>query len=149
MLDALQTLADNGLSVDTQNTILAEIIEGDDFEDSDDKLAAVALLWYRENEGTCDPSDSKHIRDETVEVGGNEYRILTDDEADAAHEEYLEQLLDEEGMVPGADGPYFDREAWKRDAKMDGRGHSLSHYDGDENEYRADDGEWYYLYRQN
>jgi hypothetical protein len=149
MFDALQTLADNGLSVDTQNTILAEIIEGDDFEDDDDKRCAVALLWYRENERKCHPSDCKLLHGETVEVGGNEYLVLTNDEADSALDEYLEQLLDEEGMVPGADGPYFDREAWKRDAKMDGRGHFLAGYDGDEQEYCVKDGEWYYLYRQN
>ena len=28
----------------------------------------------------------------------------------------------------------FDEEMWKRDARMDGRGHSLSSYDGNEEE---------------
>lgn len=147
MFDALQTLADNGLAVATQNTILAEIIEGDDFEDDDDKRCAVALLWYRENEGKCHPSDCKHVRDETVEVGGNEYRVLTNDEADTDFDDYLEGMLDDTGVVPGADGAYFDREAWKRDTSMDGRG-CLADYDGDEQEYCAGD-EWYYLYRMN
>ena len=40
--------------------------------------------------------------------------------------------------------PYFDREAWKRDARMDGRGHCLGSYDG--GEYEVGD---YLVYRIN
>jgi hypothetical protein len=29
---------------------------------------------------------------------------------------------------------YFDDTAWKRDARMDGRGHAISRYDGNEND---------------
>lgn len=43
---------------------------------------------------------------------------------------------------------YFDDEKWKQDARYDGRGHSLSHYDGEEN-YEEVDRETYYIYRQN
>lgn len=148
MLDALQTLADDGLTIDAQNAVLNNIIECAGFENEDDERCVVALLWYRENKGKCEPSDCEHSRDETVRIGGAEYRVLTNDEADAAFNEYLEGLLDDEGIVPGANGPYFNREAWKNDAAMDGRG-DLAGYDGDEHEYCASNGEWYYLYRQN
>ena len=43
---------------------------------------------------------------------------------------------------------YFDDEAWKRDAKFDGRGHSLSSYDGNEYEENVK-GETFYIYRTN
>jgi len=43
---------------------------------------------------------------------------------------------------------YFDEDAWKYDAKMDGRGHSLASYDGNENEETVND-ETYYIYRIN
>lgn len=146
MFDALQTLADNGLTIDTQNIVLAEMIEGDNFEHDADKRCAIALLWYRENEGKCCLSDCKPLWEETVEVGGNDYMVLTNDEADTAFDAYLEGMLDDKGVVPGANEPYFDRKAWKRDASINGRG-GLSGWDGEEQEYCADDGEWYYLYR--
>jgi hypothetical protein len=43
---------------------------------------------------------------------------------------------------------YFDDEAWKRDARHDGRGHSLSSYDSAENEEQFN-GKWFYIYRLN
>ena len=39
-------------------------------------------------------------------------------------------------------------DAWKRDARMDGRGHSLSSYDGHENEETVE-GTTFYIYRIN
>ena len=42
----------------------------------------------------------------------------------------------------------FDREMWIRDAKVDGRGHSLSPYDFEENEEKNGD-TWFYIYRTN
>lgn len=68
------------------------------------------------------------------EVNDGEYLVLTEDEAETAHEEALEQWLDEI-VTPELDenvAKYFDREAWKRDARLDGRGHALSQYDGEE-----------------
>ena len=43
---------------------------------------------------------------------------------------------------------YFDEEAWKRDARIDGRGHAISRYDGNEEEVKIND-TYYYNYRQN
>jgi hypothetical protein len=142
MMPALQTLVDNGLTDSALDTILADLIENDGFEDDDDNRCCVALAWYRENEGKADPDTCSIWRDNRVEVDGAEYWVLTDAEADDAFNDYLESCLDD-GCVEGADGPYFDREAWKKDASMDGRG-CLSGVDGEEGE----EGD-YFLYRTN
>ena len=77
-----------------------------------------------------------------------EWWVLTDEEADAAWDEDLDKYIDDAMEIPEAIKPYFDEEKWKRDAKMDGRGHSLGRYDGEENEEKID-GVWYYIYRVN
>ena len=99
-----------------------------------------AYNCFQENDGSAKmPQD----RRESVPCNGGEYLVLTDAEADKAWNESLENYLDE--CYPGSDSPYFNREAWKRDARMDGRGHSLSPYDGVEIELEGD----LYAYRTN
>lgn len=101
-------------------------------------------------------TDEETISDEghdtyTLESEPGEYLVLTDDEANTAWDESLDQYLDDCVLseVPAVAQQYFDRDAWKRDAKIsDGRGHSLSSYDGEEHEEKID-GEWYYIYRTN
>jgi len=83
----------------------------------------------------------------TYSAGGNEYMILTDDEANEKWDDSLENYIDECLEIPKSMINYFDRDAWKRDAHMDGRGHSLSSYDGEENEEKVN-GTVYFLYRQ-
>ena len=105
----------------------------------------------------CDEGDiSKENFDrygvDVFSVGREEYCVGTDDEADVAWlaslESYIEECIEPELNFDklGSLGDYvkFDREMWLRDAKMDGRGHSLSSYDGEENEQ---DG--FYIYRTN
>lgn len=96
------------------------------------------------------------IQDRTKprQTDDGEYLVLTDDEADQKWDESLESYLDE--CVEGADSRYFDREKWKEDAKIDGRGHSLSGYDGTEHEVTVEfgdegeeDEETFYIFRQN
>jgi len=79
-----------------------------------------------------------------------EYLVLNEDDADTAWDESLESYIDECILpeMPDHIRTYFDFEGWKRDAKMDGRGHSLSGYDGEEHEEDVD-GETYYIYRVN
>lgn len=88
----------------------------------------------------------------------NDYLVLTDEEADEKWEESLDSYI-EECITPEIDKiaegqgnlQYyisFDEEKWKRDARMDGRGHSLSSYDGNENEETVN-GQTFYIYRQN
>ena len=86
----------------------------------------------------------------TYEYGREEYFVVTDDEADELWEEYLDNYI-EEVILPEINKHYrnyFDNESWKKDARMDGRGHSLSSYDG--YEYSEEiNGETYYIYRIN
>ncbi len=87
-----------------------------------------------------------------------DYMVLTDAEADVKWEESLDSYIDEcitpeiDKLSEGAGNlSYyitFDEETWKRDARMDGRGHSLSSYDGNENEETVE-GETFYIYRTN
>lgn len=82
-------------------------------------------------------------------VQGTDYLFGTDsdmdDEWDASLDSYLEECVYPE--LSGNLAQYFDDEAWKSDARMDGRGHSLNSYDGGEIEYEHN-GTYYYAYRQ-
>ena len=67
-----------------------------------------------------------------LSYGRQKYAVGTEEEADEAWDqadEAWDQALD---SMPENLRPYFDREAWKRDARIDGRGHSLASYDGNE-----------------
>ena len=77
-----------------------------------------------------------------------EYLVLTDSEADDMEDQQLDNYIDECIMpeIPEHLQNYFDDEAWKRDARMDGRGHIISTYDGCEYEEKVND-TWYYIYR--
>jgi len=80
-----------------------------------------------------------------------EYAVLDEDEADDAWDAALENYLAECVLIELPENlvQYFDTEKWKRDARYDGRGHSLSSYDGVEHEVRTEDGEYFYIYRTN
>lgn len=80
----------------------------------------------------------------------SDWLVCTDQEADDAWEKDLDNYIDEcvLPMIPEGYRNYFDDEKWKRDARYDGRGHSLSKYDGDECNQEIN-GTTYYLYRQN
>lgn len=90
-------------------------------------------------------------RGDTFTVDGEgEFAVMTDEEADQAWDESLESYIEDCILpeVPAQLAAYFDREAWKRDARYDGRGHCLSPFDGEEHEQKID-GEWFYIYRVN
>lgn len=82
-----------------------------------------------------------------------EYLVLTDDEADDRWDEELDNYIDNCMEIPKAVMPYFDRESWKRDARMDGRGHAISSYDGRENRVDVEDANGdehtFYIFRMN
>lgn len=86
----------------------------------------------------------------TFSYGTEEYLICTNDEADELWEAILDNYLEEciYSELIGNLKNYFDDKAWKRDAKYDGRGHSLSGYDGNENEETISE-ETFYIYRTN
>ncbi len=138
MLNALDTLIDAGLTDTTLNGIIEELIEASE-GNHDDMRCLVALAWSRGQGNNIGPADVSVSCGDVVNMGGAGYRVLTEYERDMAWEEFLESMLDD--CVEGSDGPYFDREAWKRDARMDGAG-GLAGYDGHEEEL----GDWF-LYR--
>ena len=80
--------------------------------------------------------------------GNEDYLVLTDEEADEEEDERLDNYIEECVLceIPENLRYYFDDEAWKRDARMDGRGHIISTYDGAEYEEKVND-TWYYIYR--
>lgn len=101
----------------------------------------------------CEEVEELEEEDYTVD-----YIVLTDEEADDKWEESLDNYI-EECIQPEIDklsenagnlSYYitFDEETWKRDARMDGRGHSLSTYDGNENEETIEN-TTFYIYRTN
>ena len=106
----------------------------------------------------CSPEELTEARHDyygmtVYELGSQEYAVGTDDEADFAWDQELDNYIEEciepelEKIDIGNLSAYvtFDREAWIRDAKMDGRGHALSRYDGDEVELEGD----FYAFRMN
>lgn len=123
-------------------------LEEDESEDKGDILAFAD--WVNEN------------RTEVEELGEDDYsvdyRVLTDDEANQAWEESLDSYIEEciqpeldrinEGQGNLSYYIKFDEETWKRYAKMDGRGRSLSSYDGHEHEETVFN-TTFYIYRIN
>ena len=75
-----------------------------------------------------------------------DYYVLTDSEADDMEDQLLDNYIDECLEIPNGIRPYFDEEKWKSDARMDGRGHTISSYDGCEYEETVE-GTTYYIYR--
>jgi len=107
--------------------------------------AGAHALTVREAFDGKEPADRRETR--TVNLG--EYAVLTDDEADSAWKASLDSYIDDCLEIPEHVKPFFDRGAWIKKAKEDGRGHSLSCYDGEENTVEAYNGDTLYVYRQN
>jgi hypothetical protein len=112
---------------------------------------------FVENEGwDGELSFEEWLEDNGTKVDVEEYDeygdwlVYTDSEADDAWEESLDQYVEECILpeLPASMRYYFDTEKWKDDARMDGRGHCLSGYNGHEEEQQVN-GTTYYLYRQN
>jgi hypothetical protein len=152
VLNALQCLLDNGLPEKAIVPIANDLLAGDALEDDVDYRCLVLFAHRAEWESDVDCSVEVCKYDDcTFIAGGNEYLVLDEDEKESRWDDCLECYLDDEGIVPGADSPYFDREKWKRDARIDGAGHVLSGYDGAENEFCCPDGGrgWFFIFRTN
>ncbi len=105
------------------------------------ELKIAALAEYLE----LDPEDFTELSygDSCMFKGsGGEYLILTETEMEAHWFEALQNYIDE-CIIPEIErleGPqssgwisnYFDSERWIEDARMDGCGHCLATYDGEE-----------------
>jgi hypothetical protein len=144
LLEALQTLLDNGLPEEQVVGVAEELLEQGGLDDDDDIKPLLLVAEF----GTCYLDAVPVGYDDCVfEANGQEWLVCDDDERESRWDDCLESYLDD-GCVEGADSPYFNREAWKRDARMDGAGHALSPYDGNEYECTIG-GNWYYIYRLN
>lgn len=84
------------------------------------------------------------------DINGETILCLTDSEADDRWEDELDKFIEEciLSEIPEWVRNYFDEEKWKDDARFDGRGNLMAHYDGYENEIEVDY-EWFYIYREN
>jgi hypothetical protein len=137
--------------------VLEELPEGaidleHDYEISQRRLALMIALDEYDIDGRWEPGHCMY------DTGRRSYIVATDDEADdlwdARLDSYVDEILEE---FPKAYRAYFDREAWKKDAKHDGRGLSLNIYDGNEEsvdivDYTANGGKsgtTFYIYRTN
>jgi hypothetical protein len=102
-----------------------------------------------DEDGASELTESRYDSD-IFEYGDQEYRVLTNDEADDANDESIESYIDDCILpeLPEQYRRYFDNEAFKADARNDGRGHNLATYDGHEN-YKNVNGVTYYIYRTN
>jgi len=115
----------------------------------EDEAPRLVLAEYLELEDPSDLQDGYAAG--YFRLGSKEYMCLTEDDADEKWDEALENYLDECVLseLPDTLHSYFDREKWKEDAKVDGRGHCLATYDGAEGEVEDRDGNYYFIYRTN
>jgi hypothetical protein len=114
----------------------------EDFSEPETALAIALMLNLCVNE-IEDIEEGSNYR---WTVQGVDYLAGNDAEMDEVWNEYLENYIDECLEIPKEMGRYFDREAWKSDARMDGRGHSLNSYDGGEEEIKVNE-TYYYMYK--
>lgn len=130
------------------------------FTERQAKYAAIKL-YLKEQHGihnplennpwlVCSSLDPEFYDACVYEVEGGEVLVVTESERDERWDENLESYIDECILpeLPEMAQQYFDYEKWKRDARFDGAGHCLSHYDGVEHEYKFGE-HWIYIYRQN
>jgi hypothetical protein len=115
----------------------------DDFDEPETALAIALMFGLSVNE----IEEIEENNNNSWTVQGIDYLAGTDDEMDQAWDDELENYIDECLEIPESVQNYFDREKWKDDAKIDGRGHALNHYDGGEEEIKLN-GVYYYAYRQ-
>ena len=113
---------------------------------SDQVLALAKFLGVDPEEITESRYDSN-----TYQYGREEYLVVDDSKADELWDESLDSYLEECVLpdLPDFARRYFDREAWKEDARHDGRGHCLASYDGHEHEISISSMEYWYIYRIN
>ena len=142
-----------GLETDLDETEF-QISENEEFEDEEEKQERLQELADERHDKIEEIKDELNSivneYDNTYSYGREEYIVATDEEADEIEDEYLDNYLEEciYPELPENLRFYFDDEAWKRDARMDGRGHCISTYDGCEYEEKVN-GTWYYIYRTN
>lgn len=125
-------------------TEIDETISIDDFDEPEKVRALASYLEIHFSTITEDGGDRYLAQ-------GIEYMVLNDEEADDEWNKNLNNYLEEcvYPELPENLRNYFDNEKWKEDAKDDGRGNSLSGYDGVETEITdPETEEIFFAYRQ-
>lgn len=143
-MSLLESLKEVGLYLPCKQSakIAGMLLEtGGELEDENDRKVCV-LVEHLGHVGFDDVRNGGHdyYGMSTYCVGNELYAVANDDEANAALDDALENYLND--CVEGANGPYFDRAAWKRDACYEDRGLWLAPYDGNEEEGRE-----FFIYR--
>lgn len=141
------------------------------------RIEAFKKYWIEQGNDISDIADDEVMDGERIEIGREEYIVLTDDEADEKAKDYILEsvwafnkdfLNGHSEAIADMDKEVFskiqemcesanktilrlidDIDHFIEDAiSCDGRGHFLSSYDGEENEIKIDD-QWFYIYRTN
>ena len=140
-----------GCSQEKFDTYEQDLCNNEDFE-SRTEIDETLKNWI-DSEGYYlleDDFEVSSYDDNVIEYAGGEYLVVDDYTADQLWDQDLDNYL-EECIYPELSGnlaSYFDDEKWKRDARFDGRAHSLNRYDGGEDSETIND-TTYYIYRQN
>lgn len=143
-IEALEVERSEEIIYSTDDELLKIIEEKTDFTGRDAELCAAFVKMFNLK---LDDLASIGIGNDIASVQGTDYIAGNDNEMDEAWEQYLRDSIDDCMEIPDHIRPYFDEERWINDAKIDGRGHCLNHYDGGE-ESAIINGTWYYAYQQ-
>ena len=150
MWDSLELLVWHGLSQEGLIRVISDLLVADEI-DICDARCLVALAWHADQGNIIHPDDVEFEYGDTVKIAGASYRILDEEEQEAAWEAALESYG--ESYVDGYGSPYFNKTEWKRAARVNSQvlTFSLSPCDGIEHEYcvereYCDNTKWY-LYK--
>ena len=154
----IEQIVDIAESQDLQESLGQHIIDHVQCTNEYSSLKDVLLDWFDEQSFDEDTERILALMEHTEEdyttcesyITKDTWSVLTDEEADDKWNEYLNNYIEECILpdLPETAQIYFDKDSWIKDAKYDGRGHSLSSYDGNE-ESCTINGTEYYLYRNN
>lgn len=124
----------------------------DPFEDFDSPEKARALASFLDLEFDS-WDDIQEESSNEFKFGQNKWYLVLDDmEADDAFDNSIDNYIEECVLpeIPKQYQAYFDDDSFKSDCKLDGRGQSLSPYDGEENEGQDPESkEYFFIYRTN
>lgn len=119
---------------------------GDFLDTLDTERKFAAVCWLISQQEDFDTLEETAWQDNGFECGGVEFMLLTDNEADYAFWEYMENYVDE--CVLDSIAPqyrcYFDVDQLIEDVQTsDGRGPTLATEDGEEREIKVSETYWY------
>jgi len=147
VLDDIESLEEDrkGEPLEGSDEKLIEVVEeSTDFCGRDAELCVAFIRMFNLSQNDLDMVE---IDETECKIQGTEYLAGDDEEMDKKWDESLESYIDDCLELPDNMKMYFDREKWKNDARVDGRGHSLNRYDGGE-EYNTVNGTEYFAYMQ-